>query len=362
MSMSTDSETAYLLVMSGVHHGARLALQPDALLVVGSGDDCDVCLSDPELEARHFALSLHDEQVTVRRLDGDVVVNGTDFDSAYTLSVREGALLELQPGRIQLRIASEADRHNFVITNADCSDTESWQRLQTPKRNRLAVAAALTCGILIATLLIAMQHNAQDQSLPVAPQIALQTLIDELNLTDEVAIDESANTLMVRGTLPADDLNSLQKKLHASPLTPTLRISTAEQLLEHVRGVFRTNGYTAKLSYGGNATVVVENLDEDSAEIQKIAAFVRSDVANLKALVFTPSEAPESGGTDSAVYLAGAGKRLTTIVDGETAYITTEDGARYFVGSTLPGGHYVRQITAQGVQVNHGDTISWLQF
>lgn len=363
MNTSTDSNAAYLLVMSGLHHGAHVPLQRDALLVVGSGDDSDVRLSDPGLSQRHFALAVHGEQITVRRLEGEVTVRGQSVDSVKTLDVAAGELLELVPGGVQLRIATDANRHEFTTTAED-SRTLPDQRPapRAAKRRALAIAAALMSGALLGTLVIAGQHDEQASAESVTPKVALQTLIDSLGLLDELAVDESLGGLIVRGTLPLQDLTRLQQGLLESPATAVLRITTAEQLLEQVSGVFRTNGYTAKLSYSGNATVVVENLDGDSAEIQKVAAFVRADVANLKKLVFTPSDEPEPSGTHSAVYLASAGKRLTTIVDGETAYIATEDGARYFVGSTLPGGHYVRKITAEGVQVNSGDTISWLQF
>lgn len=363
MNTSMDSNAAFLLVMSGLHHGASVPLQQDALLVVGSGDDSDVCLADPGLSQRHFALAVHGEQITVRRLDGEIAVDGQRVDTAVTLDVAADELLELVPGGVQLRVATDANGHEFMST------AERGTALPDPrparhaaKRRVLAVAAALMSGALLGTLVIAGQRDEQAGAASVSPKKAVQTLIDGLGLQKELAVDESPGRLTVRGTLPLEDLTRLQRGLHESPAPVVLRVTTAEQLLEQVSGVFRTNGYTAELSYGGDSTVVVRNLDGDSAEIRKVAAFVRADVANLKKLVFTPSNAPETSSTNAAVYLASAGKRLTTVVDGETAYIATEDGARYFVGSTLPGGHYVRKITAQGVQVNNGDTISWLQF
>ena len=363
MNTSKDSNAAFLLVMSGLHHGAHVPLQQDALLVVGSGDDSDICLSDPGLSQRHFALAVHGEQITVRRLDGEIAVDGQSVDSVVTLDVAAGESLELVPGGVQLRIATDANRHDFTTTaERACMLSERRAAPRAAKRRALAVAAALIGGVLLGTLVIAGQREEQVSTESITPRMAIQALIDGLELQDELAVDESFGRLIVRGTLPLQDLSRLQEGLLESPAAAVLRVTTAEQLLEQVSGVFRTNGYTAELSYRGNATVVVENLDGDSAEIRKVAAFVRADVANLKKLVFTPSDAPESSDTSSAVYLASAGKRLTTVVDGETAYIATEDGARYFVGSTLPGGHYVRKITAQGVQVNSGDTISWLQF
>jgi hypothetical protein len=350
--------------MSGLHHGAYVPLRQDALIVVGSGEDSDVRLSDPDLEPRHVALAIHEEQVTVRRLEGDIAVNGRKVETVDNLDISAGELLELRPRGVQLRVMTDRERQHFAATSGTTMSAQAGTELtpQPAKRKALATVAALACAALIGFLILTGNENVRADTDSVAPKTALRTMIDGLNLNDEINVDESYGRLIVRGTLATDDLALLQRKVTESPHTIILRVTTDEQLLEQVSDVFRTNGYAAKLSYSGNSKVVVENLDGASSEVQKVAEFARADVANLKELVFTPSEEPQPVDPQSAVYFATAGKRLTTIVDGETAYIATEDGARYFVGSTLPGGHYVRQITANGVQVNNGDTISWLRF
>lgn len=361
---SADSSETFLFVTSGRHQGACVPLARDSLLVLGGDSASDVWLSDPGLASRHVAFAVHDDHITLRQLDGEVLLDGKCIDAVATLDVARQESITLQPGDIHLIFTTDAD---YCATDVVDSEMESLQPYLQQKhrqstRSTRAAATALACVILIAVAFFANQYNVQAKIEPVPPQTAIQLMIDELDLTDEIVVDESFGQLIIRGTLTSEELSRLKFEILRSSHTVIFRITTAEQLLEQVGGVFRTNGYTAKLSYSGNATVVVENLDGESLEIQKIAAFVRADVANLKELVFTPSESPESDGTNTAVYLATAGKRLTTIVEGDIAYITTEDGARYFVGSTLPGGHYVRQITEQGVQVDSGDTISWLQF
>lgn len=378
MSMSRDSrayastvnsDAAFLFVASGRHRGARVPLQPDSLLVVGGDSAGDVWLSDPGLEPKHVALAVHDNQITVRRLDGEVSLGNKMLDAVATLALADldsadRQPLILEPGGIQLVFSTDAD---YCVTASEdtepsCTPTDIDPKPVKKKFRALAAATAIVSVALVGIALIVGPHNVQAGIEPGAPEIAMQKLIDAMALSDELAVDESFGQLVVRGTLTAEELDRLVHEVLLSPYDAVLRITTAEQLLEQVSGVFRTNGYAATLSYSGDATVVVENLDGDSLEIQKVAAFVRADVANLKKLIFKPSDVPEANGASTAVYLASEGKRLTTIVDGDIAYITTEDGARYFVGSTLPGGHYVRQITDQGVQVNNDDTISWLQF
>ena len=38
------------------------------------------------------------------------------------------------------------------------------------------------------------------------------------------------------------------------------------------------------------------------------------------------------------------GKRISSLVPGEPAYLVTADGSRYFLGALLPSGHRVMQI------------------
>ena len=362
--MLTDSERLFLVVTTGVHHGARVALEQDTLSIVGTSPDCDICLSDAGLDSRHMALTVHGDQINVRCLDGSVQLNGTIVDGVDTVSVDSDETLELVPSKVQVRIVSAAGLAGVV---GDGKEPLVEQPIATSgsrssiHRFRL-IAAAIVVTTLMGTYVVAGQVGNREQVSAEPPKKVLQALIDKLSLSEELKIDDLSGRLLISGILPSDDLSHLKAAIRRSPVSAIARITTSEQLLEQVGSVFRTNGYSAKLSYRSDATVVVENLDGESADVRIVADFIRADVANLKELVFAPSGAPDASSNDSAVYLAGAGKRLTTIVDGDIAYIATEDGARYFVGSTLPSGHYVRQITAQGVQVNEGDTISWLQF
>jgi type III secretion protein D len=59
---------------------------------------------------------------------------------------------------------------------------------------------------------------------------------------------------------------------------------------------------------------------------------------------------------------ADPGKRIASLVPGDTAYLVTADGARYFVGSMLPSGHRITAIGAQSVTLEHDGRESSLNF
>jgi len=53
------------------------------------------------------------------------------------------------------------------------------------------------------------------------------------------------------------------------------------------------------------------------------------------------------------------GKRISSLVTSEPAYLVTADGSRYFIGALLPSGHRVTRIGAGSVTLEiHGQQTS----
>ena len=94
---------------------------------------------------------------------------------------------------------------------------------------------------------------------------------------------------------------------------------------------------------------------------RQATARVHSDVPQLAGLVFATPDA-SSPPEQPPPYADASEGRISARVDGDTAYLAAANGARYFVGSVLPGGHVVRRITAQAVQLERDGQISWYHF
>jgi type III secretion protein D len=56
------------------------------------------------------------------------------------------------------------------------------------------------------------------------------------------------------------------------------------------------------------------------------------------------------------------GKRVTSIVPGDPAYVVTADGTRYFEGALLPTGHRVAAIRDREVLLERNGTKAPLRF
>ena len=351
--MSMDSDQVALTVTAGLHAGARVPVQIGRLWIVGADERCDICLADDGVAGRHVALSYDGGGLAIRSLDGQLRVNGRAVEGAVRVAGDRETELSLEPSGVTLRIGQISRDSGIQALRSD----------RRPSRRTMVVFAALmVASILVVSLSVAASARSTPQTSTPSAQELVQSVIDDHHLADDVEVAQTGAGLTVRGLTAKADLASLREALRSTAVPITYRIRTVEELLGEVEGVFLANGYAVRIRYAGSGEVVVENLDGGNAEIQRIAAFVRADVAGLRALRFLPSAEPESAPVQPAIYRAPPGKRLTTVVDGKTAYIATEDGARYFPGSVLPSGHRIRKITARGVQVDHNNTISWLQF
>jgi hypothetical protein len=295
-------------VLSGMHQEAVFTLADGDLLVIGSDEACDICLVDADVAPRHATLIAQGDAVSVRRLDGAVLVDGTTIAAALA-PLRAGAEITLGESGVKLQLAVPADVAARASPTPDAKASRS-----TRQRSRAIIGAALAVMAL---------------------GFVLNSVIDGRS-SSGVA---SAAASKPKATAP---------------------ISKAE-LLDQVREIFRTHGYQVELNAISDRAIRIENLDGGHERVRQVVARVRSDVPQLTTLTFAEpgtAQPPENLPT----YESATGDRLSARVDGETAYLAAGTGARYFAGSVLPAGHTVRRITARGVQVERDGEISWFRF
>lgn len=350
-----------LEIAQGLHQGALVELREAELLVLGSGDDCDIQLFDADVAARHLALLTRDGTVAVRALDAGIAINDKPAPSGIQQRLKAGDSVRLGEGGVQLILARSVAEHAADSSGkAETESVESGETSGFPLRQIIVLFVVLLGGLVLVLALLG-GYAQQATRAEVDPR-ALQAVLLELGIEDDISIEEAANRITLRGTLVREQLVALSSALAAHNLSAQLKITSADQLLEQVRDVFRTNGYAARLRYLGAGKVRVENLDGVNKKVKKIAEYVEQDVVDLRELSFAPFEQADSAVNEPQLYVPPPGKRLTTIIDGDTAYVATEDGARYFAGSVLPGGYHIRKISSKGVQADKNGAIIWLRF
>lgn len=355
--MSKGSEPWSILVTRGLHVGAYLSLPEQALQVIGTASDCDICLADEHLAVRHCAISLNDKMLSVRSLEGAVAVDGKTANGSINLCENSAPSISLGESGVDIKIVAQSELEN----ERRALDEPLAEPIVGPltRARVLSIAAA---GVLLMTFAVFATTRQDNSSLTAPADLVEQTksIIGAMDIDASIDVTRRDGSLLLSGIARQGDIARLQDNIRASNIPALVRLVTPEQLLEQVAGVFRTNGYNAELTYGGDGSVFVKNLDPGEPDVSSVASFVRTDVPLLKNLGFSPNGTGDNNGT--TIYLAGPGKRLTTVVDGDVAYIATEDGARYFEGSLLPDGQRVHRITDSGIEIETKQGVSLLSF
>ncbi|QCU72765.1 FHA domain-containing protein [Luteimonas yindakuii] len=70
------AEGKVLRIVAGLHAGASRALAEREMILVGSGDDCDIVLADRGVAIRHALISVIDGAVQLRALDAPLKLEG----------------------------------------------------------------------------------------------------------------------------------------------------------------------------------------------------------------------------------------------------------------------------------------------
>lgn len=312
-----DPERREVRIVSGAHRDAVFSLAEGDLVVIGSDESCDIRLVDTGVAPRHAALLAQANarrgsstalDISLRKLDGPLAVNGEVVAASARPTLPAGAEIDLGESGVKLQLVSE------MVAQPTTPQVETSTRKLLHRTQ--AIAIATFAMILVAGVGVTTQRLTASRPAPAQPANA----------------KANANAT-VRG----------------------------DELVDQVRDVFRAYGYQAELSYIGDRRVQVENLDEHHERVRQAAARVQTDVPQVTQLVFATPDASAPPEKPRSYADAGEG-RISARVDGDTAYLAATNGARYFVGSVLPGGQTVRRITEKAVQLERDGEIAWFRF
>ena len=341
-------------IASGLHSGAKFAVQDGDLIIVGADAGCDICLSDAGIAPRHAAIALHGPDVLIRSLDGAVSVNGESLRAARRLSSDESTVISLGTDEIRLELAA---------TTATKSKTNRTTTLTGPSAKRRVIALlCFTVFAVVATVLVAGKLDASLSAKPAEPDVAaVQTLLDQQGFSKAVTASLASHGVEIKGVLDRAAATKLRAVTAGSRQPIVDLVITKEDLVEQVRDVFRTQGFDAIVTHVSGARVQIENLDESNERVRHAAEKVRTDVPQLEALTYiSPKDAAPP--SDPPPYGNGSGDRIVTRIDGKTAYLVAGAGTRYFTGSKLPSGQIIRRITREAVQVERDGQLDWFRF
>jgi len=368
-----------LRVLTGPQAGARIALAAGGRVDVGSLDaaGCQVVLRDPRVAQQRVRLHVRPYDVRLEVLAGEVEFNGMLLVAPASADWPLYAPVRL--GDTVLAVGTEDGARWDDALALALSPQPPAVPVDTPApapaapapapRPRRRIEAWLALGggalALVATGLLAFA------SLVTPPKVVAETAsqrLERLLAAPEfrgLRVAAAGEGLRVTGdVLTFADRQRLDVQLAGADLSPVVEVRVAEQLAAAVREVFRMNGVVAETtpatSLADVGVVHVATRVADLSQLARAEASARRDVPGLRGLA-VENERPATP-PDNAPVADDPGKRVASIVPGDSPYVVTVDGTRYFVGALLPSGHRLASITEQEVLLDKDGVISTLRF
>ena len=240
-----------LKIVGGPLKGAEIALVAGTKVKVGSGDDCDVLVSDPTLEKFAFELDVAEDEVTITTPDG-AAKTMLDYEakefgsSAFAVGAAEGKWQEIvwpEKRNEELRVKSEevagevppkADplKEGEKDVRRETEDTKGGEKKPScvSRLVSLVLVVAAIVLVLIAILCLRCCRNCRETR--------CETVISRVTLSDVAArygltVTETNGQFVVRGDLKsrADRLAATAAAYQAQPGVE-VDLSDDESLLE----------------------------------------------------------------------------------------------------------------------------------
>ena len=322
-----------LRILGGSHTGASRVLGEQEMLLIGSGEDCDIVLSDIGVASHHAMLLRNGDSLAVRAIDAPAGFAGDPLYPGDPIELPLGAPVRLGDASFAVGNASDPAWMPDGDAEADALAPLNSRRVRRP--GLAAVAAGL---IAIAAVSAAAYVRLQPASAP-APRIEQQiaTLVSTYGISDNTTSINDAGITVLTGTVPNGAARDrAQQDVEANALPLLLNLRTGDDVAADVAEVLRSQGITARTRYLGNGDVEISGRFEDQDKL-RAAATSRAmiDVTGINRVIplnFVDEEATALESAKPHVERT----RIVSVVGGAESYLLASDGTRYPVGAELP--------------------------
>ena len=322
-----------LRIVDGLHAGASRVLADDEMILVGSGEDCDIVLADDGVAAHHALVSLVGGRFLVRALDAPVKVGAQDIFPGDPVEL--SAVQPVCIGDAVIAFGREDDPvwDTFVTVFAPDDEVQAQRTGFGRKLPWIAGAAALSLASLaIFAAVLPAPDNRADQ------RDRLTALLTEHRVANVHISDAANGRATVTGAV--DDsatLERLRSQVQAANIEATLQIRTGENIASDVAEMFRANSIPVEARYVGNGDVEVIGEFADGAEIERIArSRAVADIPGVQRIVpRTPGGVLPRGEVEQPQ--APPEAHIVSIVRGADPHLLASDGRRFAPGDKIPG-------------------------
>lgn len=401
-----------LRVLRGLHGGASIDLAGREALLVGSGVDCDVVLSDREVAPQHLSISLA-TPMTVRALAEGVSIFGRPLAVGDAVTVAACAAIRIGGCAIALGMRDAPEWEAVIRTGgtapADVGSTDakphrsdeaalgtasdaapnarSDARPRPRRRWPLVLAGAGAAVVLLvaaAIVVVVRSLGDMDSAYAAAPpgppasggrpadvapkpratapaaaparSPGIESVIRHLGLDDVRAETAADGTETLVGSVPDDaTLVELERTVVSMGLHPTLRVVSGEHLIQDVREVFRVNGIRVTARYEGHGVVHVDGVPGEDKRMEGIRSYALHDVVGLADLrVDAAPSAPVAARDDDRAAASNTATEPSVPTPEEVAakrIAAVVDGSPSYVATADGSRYFIGAMMPQGYRI-----------
>lgn len=354
-----------LSFLSGPLYGRTISLKlGDNWL--GSGAECDVIVPDREVAARQLRLSAGQIAVSVQNVGGDeVTLNGVPLDTARR-ALRHGDVIEMHSMR--LGIVPAAQPRAVEVGESETSVRSVFAKLAAKPwaawvaSRRLLLTLGWIWGVLALAGGAYLAIGATDPFwIHASATERLNEVAAALHDYPETSVKAAGGAFVISGYVGTlSDRDRLQRIAQGFPQTSVGDVYVVDELLGSARLYFSDTPLT--VTYTGHGTVAVGGAGSHALQ-QRVANFAKEARPALQVTDHVKYDGVAPVGTKSATPVPGDVPDIVGVYDDGvgTRFIETDDGARYFEGSHLPGGLEVQSIASDRVVFARGADRFFLQ-
>lgn len=328
-----------LRIISGLHAGASRAMADQEMLLVGSGEDCDIVLADGNVAHHHALISLVNGHFSLRALDAPLHVGTSIVHPGDPIEFTRVQRVGL--GEAALAFGAEDDPGWANLLPATMAARPAPSRPATPYLRRLPAIAAVAVLSLASLAIFAAVMPEQEPKADARAQLA--KLIPEYAIDDgRVALDAHGNAVLT-GTVRDNQVRErIRQRVESDDIAAVIDLRTGDDIANDVREVLRSNGLAAKARYLGNGDVEVSGYFPDEGELSRaVKSRAMTEVKGVNRVIprnfAVVQENRQDTGVPAAAKRANGPARIVSIVNGKEPHLVDVDGRKYPVGAEIPG-------------------------
>lgn len=336
-----------LRIVSGLHAGASRPLSAQETLLIGSGSDCDIVLSDPGVAPHHAFIMRMGGTISLRAVDAPLQIDGQSLTPGDPAEL--SAMQRVDLGGASLAVGAAEDPAWAAILPQHLSDAARPPRSSMRHLPLIAGLAALS----LVSVAIAAAVMPGFEKEPTATELATP-LIKEFSILGGRVVEHEDGSVVVTGTVKdAATREMIRKRLATDNVAARLDLRTGDDIAADVREVLRSQGLSTETKYLGNGDVEVAGRFEDEEAFRRaVASRAMRDVNGVRRVIpRNLSDQPAAGPSlpePAKKPVSSEPTRIVQIVRGDSPHVVDVDGNKYEVGDTLPDG---RNLMGIGVKV-----------